>query len=201
MKTPGDNVSYGQLCLCTRPAKCRRSSQTRWRQRQKPSLFTQIPTGGRPSLCCAGHTHSVKERPQRTHQQCARKDKTGSGSRRGERKAERLPAASLCSSVCSACKQERGRLGWGTVKGQHCGLRYKYRLQKNSTAFKIVPAHFLILHSLRGWILHLSCWSEPGDGELRPPLPPPHSLRTAAMDGVLLTLLHPARSKAEHWDC
>lgn len=74
-------------------------------------------------------------------------DKTGRERRREGGQAECLPAVSLCFSVCSAGKQERGRLVQRTVKELYCGLRKKYRQQKSSIAFEIVSTHFLILYS------------------------------------------------------
>lgn len=57
-------------------------------------------------------------------------DKTGRERRREGGKAECLPAVSLCFSVCSAGKQERGRLVQRTVEEPYCGMRKKNRQQK-----------------------------------------------------------------------
>lgn len=55
--TPGDNTSYGQWCLCMQLTKC--SPQTRQKWKQKPSLSTQILTGGQAlTVLCWVHTLS-----------------------------------------------------------------------------------------------------------------------------------------------
>lgn len=153
------------------------------------------------AMLCRVHTLSESKTPKNSSAAC--KDRQNWQGEEEGREKGRAPSSCLTVLQCLLCREAgEGQVGMKDCEGAVLWPSEEVQTAKNSTAFETVPAYFLILYSWRGWSLHLSCWSQPGDGELRPPSPSPHSLRTAAMDGMLfLTLLHPTQSKAEHWDC